>query len=51
MTEALAHIKIVVLYEEIPEDDESEADFQNKINLRKKYDSNAEPKLHVWSVE
>ena len=42
----------MVRYEEIPDakaDDDEE--FQNKINLGKKYDSSTEPKILIWSVE
>ena len=42
---------MIVRYEEVPEDADSDDEFQNKITLAKKYDSNAEPKLLIWSVE
>jgi len=43
------HLKLVVRYAELPEDGDDE--FSNKINLGRKYDSDSEPKILIWSVE
>ena len=37
-------------YEEVPDAD-AEEEFQNKINLGRKYDSSSEPKILIWSAE
>ena len=44
------NLKLIVRYEEIPQGEEDD-EFQNKINLGRKYDSDSEPKILIWSVE
>ena len=47
-----SELRLVVRYEEVPDNnDDSEDEFQNKINLGKKYYSSSEPKILIWSVE
>ena len=44
-------LTIVIRFEELPDNDEDDDDFLNKITLGKKYKSTDEPKLMIWSFE
>ena len=44
-------LTIVIRFEELPDNNEDDDDFLNKITLGKKYKSTDEPKLMIWSFE